>query len=259
MKLKERVEEEGQERELARLNSLTLPYAGSWLLTPPIAVLGLHLRPTEFTLATRYRLGINVYDSDGPCPACQQFSDAKGDHALCCGHYGERITRHNTIRDHLFSVAQGAALGPVREGRFLLPGVDRRPADVLIPSWADGLDCALDVTVVNPLQVATVAQAAETAGHALTFAFERKMRGAFDECMQQGIKFIPIVAETLGGWDKVAVEEIKKLATAKARHAGGEEEEQIRRAFTKLSVLLMRGNAAILANRIPAQNPRVGE
>ena len=117
----------------------------------------------------------------------------------------------------------------------------------------------MDVTVVNPLQVATVAQAAETAGHALTFAFERKMRGAFDECMQQGIKFIPIVAETLGGWDKVAVEEIKKLATAKARHAGGEEEEQIRRAFTKLSVLLMRGNAAILANRIPAQNPRVGE
>ena len=65
--------------------------------------------------------------------------------------------------------------------------------------------------------MATVAQAAETAGHALTFAFERKMRGAFDECMQQGIKFIPIVAETLGGWDKVAVEEIKKLATAKPR------------------------------------------
>ena len=46
--------------------------------------------------------------------------------------------------------------------------------------------------------------------------------------MQEGIKFIPIVAETLGGWDKVAVEEIKKLAIAKARHLGGEEEEQIR-------------------------------
>ena len=52
---------------------------------------------------------------------------------------------------------------------------------------------------------------------------------------------------------------MKKLATAKARHAGGEEGEQIRRAFTKLSVLLMRGNAAILANRIPAVIARVGE
>ena len=115
------------------------------------------------------------------------------------------------------------------------------------------------MTVKNPLQTATVAQAAETAGHALTFAYERKMRGAYEECLQQGIKFVPIVAETLGGWDKVAVEEVKKLATAKARHAGGEEGEQIRRAFTKLSVLLMRGNAAILANRIPAVIARVGE
>ena len=112
---------------------------------------------------------------------------------------------------------------------------------------------------MNPLQTATVAQAAETAGHALTFAYERKMRGAYEECLQQGIKFFPLVAATLGGWDKVAVEEIKKLATAKARHVGGEEEEQIRRAFTKLSVLLMRGNAAILTNRIPAVIARVGE
>ena len=108
-------------------------------------------------------------------------------------------------------------------------------SDVLIPSWADGLDCALDVTVVNPLQVATVAQAAQTAGHALTFAFERKMRGAFDECMQQGIKFIPIVAETLGGWDKMAVDEIKKLATAKARHAGGDvQENRLTQVFGRL-------------------------
>ena len=85
------------------------------------------------------------------------------------------------------------------------------------------------------------------------------MRGSYEECMQQGIKFIPIVAETLGGWDRVAVAEVKKLAIAKCRHAGGEEEEAIRRAFTKLSVLLMRGNAAILANRIPAQNALPGE
>ena len=85
------------------------------------------------------------------------------------------------------------------------------------------------------------------------------MQGAHDECLQQGIKFILIVAETLGGWDKVAVMEVKKLATAKVRHVGGEEEEAIRRAFTKLSVLLMRGNAAILANRIPAETARPGE
>ena len=49
----------------------------------------------------------------------------------------------------------------------------------------------------------------------------------------------------------MAIREIKKLAVAKARHTGAEEDDEVRKAFTKLSVLLMRGNAAILANRIP--------
>ena len=44
-----------------------------------------------------------------------------------------------------------AGLAPTKEGRFLLPGDDRRPADVFIPYWAGGRDAALDVTVVNPL------------------------------------------------------------------------------------------------------------
>ena len=49
-------------------------------------------------------------------------------------------------------MASSAVLNPVKEGRFLLPGNDRRPADVLLPNWAAGRDAALDVTVVNPLQ-----------------------------------------------------------------------------------------------------------
>ena len=184
--LKEQLATSGSVRETARLTSLGLPYAGAWLTTPPIVALRLHLRPSEFTLSARYRLGIKVYDSDGPCPACLQFSDSFGDHALCCGHYGERITRHNQIRDHLFSIAQAAALGPVKEGRFLLPGADRRPADVFVPSWAEGLDAALDVTVVNPLQGAMVQQAATTAGHAISSAFDRKMRESSDCCGDAG-------------------------------------------------------------------------
>ena len=59
---------------------------------------------------------------------------------------------------------------PFREGRFLLPGNDRRPADVLIRNWVGGKDAALDVTVVTPLQDATMPAAANTAGHALSHA-----------------------------------------------------------------------------------------
>ena len=119
-----------------------------------------------------------VFTSEGPCPACLRFSDALGDHALCCGTGGDRISRHNHLRDALFDTAAAAGLGPVKEGRFLLPGADRRPADVFLPNWTGGLDAALDVTVVHSLQDATVAGAADTAGHALSFAYERKMAAA---------------------------------------------------------------------------------
>ena len=52
--------------------------------------------------------------------ACPVMSDVMGDHAISCGWGGERITRHNALRDVLFSTCQQAALGPVREDRALL-------------------------------------------------------------------------------------------------------------------------------------------
>ncbi len=144
-----------------------------------------------------------------------------------------------------------AGLGPVKEGRFLLPGDDRRPADVLIPHWAGGRDAAMDVTVVNPLQVATVAGAATTPGHALTFAYDRKVRGAEEDCRRQGIAFLPMAAESLGGWHSVAEREVRKLGVALARHTGQEEGEAVGHLWGRLGILLQRGNAAILGNRVP--------
>ena len=132
------------------------------------------------------------------------------------------------------------------------PGNDRRPADVFVRNWAGGLDAALDVTVVNPLQDATVAGAAETAGHALTYAYERKMNAAAELCRQQGIAFLPLAAESLGGWHQVAEREVKKLAAALARNTGQPEGEAAAHLWGRLGVLLQRGNAALLGNRVPA-------
>ena len=58
--------------------------------------------------------------------------------------------------------AAAAGLGPIKEGRFLLPGCDRRPADVLLHNWAQGRDAALDVTVVTPMRQDLVEEAAST-------------------------------------------------------------------------------------------------
>ena len=100
----------------------------------PIPALGLHMTPLEFIKAAKYRLGCHIYEEAGPCPACLRHSDRFGDHALSCGHWGERISRHNAIRDHIHGLAVKAVLNPSKEGRFILPGADRRPPDVMVPS-----------------------------------------------------------------------------------------------------------------------------
>ena len=74
-------------------------------------------------------------------------------------------------------------------GSFLLPGSDRRPADVLIPYWAGGKDAALNVTVVT--------EAAANTGSALTVAFNRKIVPADDLCRRQGLSFKATISRVL--------------------------------------------------------------
>ena len=144
-----------------------------------------------------------------------------------------------------------AALGPTREGRFLLPGTDRRPADVFIPQWTGGRDTALDVTVTHPMQRGMVRGAAAEAGHAVRAAHKRKMDGSAEECAQEGIVFRPLAVETLGGWHPVAVEEVNKLAAALARQTGEDEKEATRHLWQRLGLQLQRGNSTMFANRMP--------
>ena len=78
------------------------------------------------------------------------------------------------------------------------------------------------------------------------------MAGAAAECQAQGIAFLPLVVESLGGWDERAVHQVKKLASALARNSGEDEGDTWRRTITRLSILLVKGNAALLSGRIPA-------
>ena len=92
---------------------------------------------------------------------CRGFGDKLGDHAISCAINGERIAKHNHVRDAIFAAASQAALGPRKEPAGLLPGSDHRPADVLLPFWANGKDSALDISVENPLQQELVRKVAK--------------------------------------------------------------------------------------------------
>ena len=152
----------------------------------------------------------------------------------------------------IYQVAASSNLAPRKEENALLPGTSARPADVLIPSWTGGRDTALDVTVVSPLLTERVDLAITSPGHTLVTAFNDKCRDYLQACEREGLAFIPLPVETLGGWHKKAVEQLKKLARALARSTGKEEEVEIRHLFQRLGILLVKGNAALLLNRIPS-------
>ena len=57
--------------------------------------------------------------------------------------------------------------------------------------------------------------------------------------------------ETLGDYQGTAVEQIRKLAAALSRQTGEEESVATIHLYQKLSIHLMKGNSALLLNRIP--------
>ena len=238
-------------RDRGLLRSTALPKAGVWLTAMPSPVLGLHLRDTDCRNSLRYWLGVPIFSPSTSCSSCEKTTDVHGDHQVGCGEDGDRIHRHNLIRDTLFSAARTAALGPLKEASGIVVGSMSRPADIYLPYWQCGRPAALDVTVVSPLQKALISQAATTDGHALSVAVRRKMRDHDIPCHEAGVDFIPLAVETLGGWCEEAMVTIKGVARAQGLRLGTPPHEASPRLFQKLAIALWRGNSALWARRAP--------
>ena len=137
-----------------------------------------------------------------------------------CGGNGDRIHRHDSLRDALFSAAQSAALAPRREVPSLIPGSSSRPADVYFPCWKRGQPAALDVSVISTLQQLTVNGASINQGHALSVGEERKLAAHAAPCRSVGVTFIPLIVESLGGWSPRAVDVIKNIGRLQGQRLG---------------------------------------
>ena len=136
-----------------------------------------------------------------------------------------------------------------------MPGTEARSADIYLPSWSGGLDTALDVTVVNPLQQTFLNQSAANPGHALHKAYERKMTKHGEACRLAGITSTPLPLATFGAWGESTVREVRRMGSALSRHTGGEESEVIRHLVQRVSVSLIKVNANLLLNRSPNDHP----
>jgi hypothetical protein len=173
-------------------------------------------------------LRIRFSEEDLECPQCGGVLDGFGDHALVCSCGGDRTRRHNLLRNMVFHAAEAANLRPELERPGLLPhrpllgssyecGTKfseqdnspgaQRPADVYIPRWRLGPPAAWDFAVTSGLRLDLLTEAA-TNPSGVTCRYEDAKCSHKDTqvlCEAQGMSFIPMVVEAVGGgWGKAA-------------------------------------------------------
>ena len=179
--------------------------------------------------------------------------DTFGDHAVACHGRGDAISRHDRIRDRIASTCSAANLSPVIEKRNLIAENNSRPGDVYLPCWKSGQSAALDITVTSSLQPNIISHAAEKSGYAIEAAEDRKYAQYENSCAQQGIMFVPLAIEVLGGLSrtlKKALLRMSLLADSRNYQSVGQS-IAFDRAVQSLSVVIIRGSANMLLSRAP--------
>ena len=146
-------------------------------------------------------------------------------------------------------------LHPGKRSRHSFLDPAAAPADVYLPNWKRGQPTAIDVTVISTLQQLTLAGAANTPGHALTVAEERKMAANSESCHALGINFIPLAVESLGGWSSEAIDTISSIGKLQGQCLGISPSETTRHLFQRLAIALWKGNATLWIRRQPSYPP----
>ena len=96
-----------------------------------------------------------------------------------------------------------------------------------------------------------VSKSATTPGYALSVRYNQKNRLYFNACKAVGLVFVPLPIKSLGSWHPDAAQVISRLGSMVASSTGGDKDEVTRHLFQRLSVQLVRGNAALFLARTP--------
>ena len=120
----------------------------------------------------------------------------------------------------LFETPRQANLAPVLEMAGLLRDSDDRPADIFLPHFTNGRGACMDFMCMNLLQEATMVGCADDGAYAVQKVHNWKLAKYMDRCTQEGLAFLPMAVDTIGGLHTEALSLISQLGRALARTTG---------------------------------------
>ena len=168
------------------------------------------------------------------------------------------MRRHNAARNVVGQFAEAAGHHPELEKPGLLQpcpeqpnAARRRPADVFLPSWTGGAPAALDLAVTSPQRQDLVQLAGTRAGAAAESyeAYKRMYLQTAEDCASSGMAFVPMVAETSGGWGPSAMCTLKAFARAAAIRSDSEPGVVLAERLQHLCTAIRRANARAVLRR----------
>ena len=236
----------------ARLLSVSSLNAGSCLSVTPSEGLGLHLDPSQFQVAFKWWLGLDLsYCSC--CPLCPEIAlDPLGHRGITCKRGGDVVSPHNKLRDVLAESCRQAHRGvQVEMGNNLTNHSHTRPADLLVPNWVLGKPEAFDLSVTSPLNPTTLLEAGVTAGVAALTTELRKHSSNDTKCNELNWVCVTLVVESYGAWGKEALESISQLASRLATCSSKAKSVVLTEIYMQLNLHLVQANViAILSHSI---------
>ena len=267
------------------LEACRVPGAGAWLTANPSCV-DSHVPSSFLRVALQRRLRMQLWDHDSACSMCAEVLDRWGDHALSCCCGGDRVLRHNAVRNVVCSaVAEFTSVSPELEkpglllprGRPILevptpmstpplfpppsppppPAASRRPADIWVPRGVSGFAEAWDLSVSSLLRSSHLSSASPSVADVFHEVETRKR--AFQDTAslvaEHGATFCPLVLYACGGGWPQAFWSVVAWIASESRTARGlatdlPKDTRLRIA-QRISCTLRRENARAILRRFP--------
>ncbi|KAJ9435656.1 hypothetical protein DIPPA_16562, partial [Diplonema papillatum] len=234
----------------ARLNSITMPHASSWLTAIPWE--GKDLPPAEFTTAVRLWVGAPVYKPGQTCQLCgERDMDQLGLHAMLCKNGGDMNTKHNAARDEVYLACADAALDPRKEEKHTVSGSTARiPGDVSLPRGVNERRPRwVDVTVMNPQAASYRKGAAKTVGYTARVGEELKHRKYAEDTKDNDRRLTAFAMESFGGMGAEARGFLLNVASLVAERTNQDKASTYRGYAERVSIRVVRGAAAAINRR----------